>query len=713
MAVEIDTSAFTEEAYELLAELEDSLLELEESPKDQDLIGRVFRAMHTIKGSGAMFGFDAVAEFTHNVETVFDLARNGTIPITKGLIDLTLAARDQIRAMLDAAAGGEEPDQNNAARIIAGLKGLLPGASGAPAAPAAAASAPGGGAPAAAEAEGSVHTYRIRFKPKPEIFSNGTNPLLLLDEIHGLGETKVVTFTDAIPGLDAVDPEKCYTSWEVFLTTDQGENAIQDIFIFVDDQCDLNIRMLDREEMESHPEEVPTERPLGEILVERGDIKRDDLNKVLQPIGERLVDAGLVNKAKVKAALVEQEVGKQKREAKKQQAVAQSVRVPSDKLDHLVDLVGELVTVQARLTQTSAKLNDHDLQLISEEVERLTGELRDNTMSIRMLAIGTTFDKFKRLVRDLSSELGKQIEMTTSGAETELDKTVIDQLNDPLVHIIRNSIDHGVESPDGRVEAGKSPVGRIHLSAEHSGANVLIKVTDDGKGLDPEKLINKAIEKGLVTPDAELSEKEAYQLIFAAGFSTAEKVTNVSGRGVGMDVVRRSIEGLRGSIDVQSELGKGTTITLKLPLTLAIIEGLLVKISNEFFVLPLAAVEECVELTRADVSATHGRHVINVRGTIVPYIRIRDHFEIAGQAPEVEQIVISEVEDKRVGFVVDDVIGQHQTVIKGLGKTFKSAEEFSGATILGDGTVALILDLQKMVRFVEDLELAESGTNAP
>ncbi|MBF0136275.1 MAG: chemotaxis protein CheA [Magnetococcus sp. DMHC-1] len=711
MAVEIDTSAFTEEAYELLAELEDSLLELEESPKDQDLIGRVFRAMHTIKGSGAMFGFDAVAEFTHNVETVFDLARNGTIPITKGLIDLTLAARDQIRAMLDAAAGGEEPDQNNASRIIAGLKGLLPGA--APAQAADAAQTTKDSAPASEE--GSVHTYRIRFRPKPEIFENGTNPLLLLDEIRQLGETKVVTFLEHLPEIEEINPEKCYTSWEIFLTTDQGENAIQDIFIFVDDQCELNIRMLDRdgEEESVAPDEVPPEKPLGEILVERGDIKRDDLNKVLQPLGERLVDAGLVNKAKVQAALVEQEVGKQKREAKKQQVVAQSVRVPSDKLDQLVDLVGELVTVQARLTQTSAKLNDHDLQLISEEVERLTGELRDNTMSIRMLAIGTTFDKFKRLVRDLSSELGKQIELTTAGAETELDKTVIDQLNDPLVHIIRNSIDHGVESPDGRVEAGKSPVGRIHLSAEHSGANVLIKVTDDGKGLDTEKLISKAIEKGVIPPDSELSEKEAFQLIFAAGFSTAEKVTNVSGRGVGMDVVRRSIEGLRGSIDVQSELGKGTTITLKLPLTLAIIEGLLVKISNEYFVLPLAAVEECVELTRADVTATHGRHVINVRGTIVPYIRIRDHFEITGQPPEVEQIVISEVEEKRVGFVVDDVIGQHQTVIKGLGKTFKNSEEFSGATILGDGTVALILDLQKMVRFVEDLELAESGTTTP
>ncbi|MBF0624194.1 MAG: chemotaxis protein CheA [Magnetococcales bacterium] len=702
MAVEIDTSAFTEEAYELLSELEDSLLELEESPEDQELIGRVFRAMHTIKGSGAMFGFDDVAEFTHNVETVFDLARNGTIPITKDLIDLTLGARDQIRAMLDAAAGGNAADGANAARIIAGLRALTPGADGSP--PAAAKSA--AGKPAEKEDAGP-HTFRIRFKPHGDIFANGTNPILLLDELRELGDVRLIPFLDDLPhSLAEIDPERCYVSWEIFLTTEQGENAIQDVFIFVEDECDLNVRMVDRSE--ALAEDGPDKR-LGDILVERGDVDPEVLEEVMQPLGERLVRSGLVNKGKVEAALTEQQIIKEKRESKKQQAAAQSVKVPSDKLDHLVDLVGELVTVQARLNQTSATLNDHDLQLIAEEVERLTGELRDNTMSIRMLAIGSTFNKFKRLVRDLSKELGKQIEMTTAGAETELDKTVIDQLNDPLIHIIRNSIDHGIEPPDGRSAAGKPSVGRIHLSAEHSGANVLIKVTDDGRGLDAEKLKRKAIEKGQLAPDAELTDKEAFQLIFGAGFSTAEKITNVSGRGVGMDVVRKSIDALRGAIDVQSELGQGTTITLKLPLTLAIIEGLLVKIQSEFFVLPLAAVEECVELTREDVSATHGRHVINVRGSIVPYIRIRDRFEVEGDPPEVEQIVIAEVDEKRVGFVVDDVIGQHQTVIKGLGKTFQNSEEFSGATILGDGTVALILDLQKMVRFVEDQEHVEAG----
>lgn len=432
-------------------------------------------------------------------------------------------------------------------------------------------------------------------------------------------------------------------------------------------------------------------------------MKSEQLTRVLQPLGERLVASGAASQASVKAALAEQELARNKKEKQKETArPTTSVRVPSDRLDTLVNLVGELVTVQARLSQTATSLSDHDLQLISEEVDRLTGELRDNTMSIRMLAIGATFNKFKRLVRDLSTELGKKIELVTAGAETELDKTVIDQLNDPLVHIIRNSIDHGVELPEERKANGKPEEGKILLSAIHSGANVLIRVEDDGKGLDADKLRTKAIEKGTVSPDTVLSDHEAYQLIFGAGFSTAAKITNVSGRGVGMDVVRKAIDALRGTIDVQSQLGRGTIITLKLPLTLAIIEGLLVRVANEYFILPLVAVEECVELSPEDVENAKGRHIINVRNEIVPYIRIRDRFDLHADKPEIEQVVISEVNDKRVGFVVDSVIGQHQTVIKNLGKHFAHSEEFSGATILGNGSVALILDLGKMVQFTTD-----------
>ncbi|MBF0399889.1 MAG: chemotaxis protein CheA [Magnetococcales bacterium] len=701
MALELDTSAFTEEAYELLSELEESLLELEETPTDMELIGRVFRAMHTIKGSGAMFGFDAVAKFTHEVETVFDKARSGTLPVTKGLIDLTLAARDQIRSILDASQGGAAADEANADRIIAGLRALSPQQE--------AAVAPSVAKAAASTTPAGPHVFRVRFEPKPEIFSSGTNPLLLINELRDLGSCQVVAITHGLPALEEMDPERCYTQWEIFLTTTSDENAIRDIFIFVEDDCTLNVRLLDRPDEFSHAQQEG--KMLGEILLERGDINQQSLDKVLTPLGDRLVNAGLVPADKVRAALTEQRVVQDQRQQQPSKAaeVDAVVRVPSTKLDKLVNLVGELVTVQARLNQISGQLNLQHLQLVAEEIEHLTAELRDNTMSIRMLAIGSTFNKFKRLVRDLSTELGKQIELTTSGADTELDKTVIDQLNDPLVHIIRNSIDHGIEKPEQRQAVGKPPVGQIHLSAIHSGTSVLIQVRDDGKGLNPQLLRQKAVEKGILSADAVLSDHEAYQLIFAAGFSTAEKITNVSGRGVGMDVVRKSIESLRGTIDTQSTLGVGTSITLKLPLTLAIIEGLLVCVNSNHFVLPLAAVEECVELSPTDIANSHGRHIVNVRDEIVPFIRVRERFAMEGERPTIEQIVIANVDGKRVGLAFDTVVGQHQTVIKNLGDSFEYSDEFSGATILGDGSVALLLDLARMVRYVELQESSELG----
>ncbi len=366
-----------------------------------------------------------------------------------------------------------------------------------------------------------------------------------------------------------------------------------------------------------------------------------------------------------------------------------------------MNLVGELVTVQARLSQTAAGRGDALLDTIAEEVERLTNELRDTALNIRMLPIGTTFSKFKRLVRDLSVELGKDIELTTAGAETELDKTVIEKLNDPLVHLIRNSIDHGIEMPEDREAAGKPRQGTVHLAAVHSGDSVLITITDDGAGLDKEAIRAKGLERGLVTTGAELSDKEIYNLIFAPGFSTARKVTSVSGRGVGMDVVKKAIDALRGTIDITSERGKGSTITIKLPLTLAIIESLLVKIGTDCFVMPLSIVEECIELTREDVANAHGRNLANVRDQIIPYIPLRERFRIPGELPEIEQIVITSIQGSRIGFVVDDVIGEHQTVIKSLGKMYKDVKGLSGATILGDGSVALILDVPHLVREVE------------
>jgi two-component system chemotaxis sensor kinase CheA len=438
------------------------------------------------------------------------------------------------------------------------------------------------------------------------------------------------------------------------------------------------------------------------------------MQKVLQRqkrFGELLVEQGIVSPEKVQSALIEQQhvksVRKERSDAPQQLEAAASIRVPSERLDKLINLVGELVTVQAHLSQVTLDMEDETLAAIAEEVERLTKELRDTALNIRMLPIGSTFSKFKRLVRDLSQELGKEIEMETFGAETELDKTVIEKLNDPLVHIIRNSIDHGIEMPEARRVAGKPSHGTVYLGAEHSGDSVLVTIRDDGGGLDRDAIRAKAIENGLISATAELPDKEIFAQIFAPGFSTAASVTSVSGRGVGMDVVKRGIEGLRGSISVDSVRGSGTTITLRIPLTLAIIDSLLVSVGTDHFVLPLAAVEECVELTAEDIRNAHGNNLAKVRGSLTSYISLRDQFDIPGERPEIEQIVIAVVNGVRIGFVVDCVVGQHQTVIKPLGRMYQDVKGISGATVLGDGSVALILDLNAVARFAEIAEWCE------
>lgn len=698
-------ATYREEATELLAELETSLLELEENPQDNDLINRVFRAMHTIKGSGAMFGFDDIAQFTHEVETVFDQVRNGKLFVTRPLLDLTLQARDQISIMLEASAGGPAADETVKQTIIEGLQALLPASD----KPAAAESKP---ATPAKDKEGVCQrTYRVRFRPAPEIMLGGTNPLNLLNELRSLGNCEIVTHLDAIPLLGDLVPEQCHFYWDIIITTPHGMDALKDVFIFVEDDCDIKIDLIN-DTCAIAAESDENYKNLGEILVERGDLSPVEMQKILsmqKRFGELLVQEGIVPASKVEAALLEQQQVRQIRQERTTQDSALSIRVPAERLDYLVNLVGELVTVQARLSQTAAEKNDGDIVAIAEEVERLISELRDTTLTMRMLPIGSTFSKFKRLVRDLSTELGKEIDLETSGAETELDKTVIEKLNDPLVHLIRNSIDHGIEMPEVRKAAGKSSKGSVHLGAMHSGDSVLVTIRDDGAGLNKDAIRAKAIERGLITASSELSDKEIYNLIFAPGFSTAKSVTSVSGRGVGMDVVKKAIEALRGSIDIASTPGQGSVITLKIPLTLAIIETLLVRIDDNFFVLPLAMVEECIELTRADVDASHGRNLAHVRGTLIPYVSLREQFGISANQPEIEQIVIAGVNGSRIGFVVDDVVGEHQTVIKSLGKLYRDVQGISGATILGDGTVALILDPALLVRDVEQLELRQFG----
>jgi two-component system, chemotaxis family, sensor kinase CheA len=689
--------AFRDEIFELIGELESGLLDLEKSPEDKDLIARIFRAMHTIKGTSAMFGFDEIVTLTHDVETAYDLIRNGKYQISNRIISLTLSACDQIHRIIE-----KSGDPVKAEEIVTAFRAILdkPQIVQLSEPSPAESEVTYDGTIAKSSEPASEVTYRIRFHPAPHIFANGTNPMLLLNELLDLGSGRIVAQTDMVPLLDSIDPEACYIYWDIILTTAEGINAIRDVFLFVENDCELRVDVIDESGAENG---VGTQKKLGEILLERGDLSSEGLKKALgsqKRIGEILVELGTVSKDKIESALAEQE---HVREVQKKKAVDQSssIRVPSEKLDSLVNMVGELVTVQSRLTQIASEQNNPLLLQVAEEVERLVSDLRDTTMSVRMLPISTIFSKFKRLVRDLSGNLGKEICLVTEGGETELDKTVIDRLNDPLVHLIRNSVDHGIESPEVRTARGKSREGRIVLSAAHSGASVLIRIQDDGAGLDADVIRKKAIEKGLIGAESSLSERDIFALILHPGLSTAKTVTNVSGRGVGMDVVKRSIDGLQGSIEIESRKGDGTTITLRLPLTLAIIDGLLVEIGKESYVMPLSAIEECVELRRTGSEAHHGQNLATIRGELVPYILLRDLFQIPGEAPVIEQIVTTQVDNRRIGFVVDQIIGQHQTVIKPLGRIYRNVEEISGATVLGDGRVVLILDLPKLVKKAE------------
>ncbi|MCA1950627.1 MAG: chemotaxis protein CheA [Treponema sp.] len=712
--------AFKEEASELLSNLEDQLLALEMDPGNQEIISAIFRAMHTIKGSAAMFGFDEISRFTHQVENAFDKLRNGLIPVSKHLIDITLQARDIISTLLsepsadlqkemlgleqefNLLANGEhqtEPKQENITEPQAEKKieGEVPVE------------------PSPDEHNKKLTTYRIHFEPKPDLFKNGTNPLPLIDELYGLGQLSIIALKSKIPPLSELDPESCYIAWDMTLTTPEEIDAIRDVFIFVEDLARIEIVPLQTADAISSQPSGEEVKRLGEILVDRGVASPDTIEHIeheKRKIGELLIERNIASPEDVQSALVEQEHLKQLKE--RQDVSASTIRVPSDRLDSLVDLVGELVTLQARLARTAASIQDGGLTVISEQFERLVSQLRDTTMGIRMLPIGTTFNRFRRLVRDLSAELGKEIDLVTDGEETELDKTVIEKLTDPLVHIIRNSVDHGIEVPEERERRGKKRRGTISLSALHSGAYVLIRVSDDGAGMNRERIYAKAVEKGLIAesmPLSSLSDQEIFQLVFAPGFSTATNVTSVSGRGVGMDVVKRQIDSLGGSVIVESSPGMGTNITLKIPLTLAIIDGLLVRVGDELYVIPLSVVDGCVEIKREDLLLQQkSRSILTYRQRVLPYVALRDLFAIPGSLPEIEQIVVVNAMDSPIGFVVDQVIGDYQTVIKPLGLLFKKNDGISGATILGDGTVALIVDVNRLASLAQQREARKTQT---
>jgi len=661
------TETFLQEAAELLEQVEGNALEIKPGTDSTESVNRLFRAFHTIKGSGSMFGFTAVAEFTHHIESALDSVRVGRMATSPELIALLLAARDHIADLLASSQTGKPADSQAGRIIIEELHALLPQeAEPEPNALSSPAPVP---PPASAEPEaGAAKRYRVAFRPNVNLLSAGTDPRSLLDELRGLGACTIAADASAVPPLDKIQPDGCYLAWAITLVTDKGESAIRDVFMFVEDGADLRI------------EEVPISTPQAPT--------QPDIPHAAPPVAPAPAAAAAPQHAPRPTAKDAPSVGNK----------SSSVRVASERLDLLVNLVGELVMTHSRISQvaTVAKLPSLDTPV--EDLERIVSAIRDAVLGIRMMPIATTFSRFKRLVHDLSAELGKEIDLVVTGEETELDKTVLDQLGDPLVHLVRNSIDHAIESPDQRERAGKPRRGTIHLSAAHEGSNVIVTIRDDGKGLDLKAIRAKAVDRKLIAPDATLSEKEIINLIFLPGFSTAEKVTSVSGRGVGMDVVRRQVEALRGTIQVETRPGAGTTVALSLPLTLAIIEGQLVEIGHDQFIVPMSAVAENVEIEAVERTSRNGRNLVPVRGELIPYIRLRDLFEIRGQVPDIEKIVIVHHEGHRVGLVVDRVLGSHQTVIQSLGRFYRHIEVASGATIMGDGRVALILDLAGLVR---------------
>ncbi|MBO4169884.1 chemotaxis protein CheA [Cereibacter azotoformans] len=640
-------AVFRQEATDLIESLERGLLDLSDQPGDRDLINAVFRDLHTIKGSGAMFGFADMAAFVHAFESAFDLLRSGQAAVTPDIIRLALEARDEIIGFLSEQA---DPDGRRAA-ILAALEAAV-GATGNAV----------GTAPLP-EAAPTGQAHRLWFRLTGNALALGARPDLLLAELRELGATDIRADLSEVPALDALDPEVCMIGWSMDFPNGITRDAIDNVFLF----NDVDLRL-----------EAP------QAAVDRVPVAASDPVPVAEPVSAP--------------------ARKPSEEGPQADKGGATMRVAAERLDHLMDRVGELVIADARLLQLAQQSRDPALMAAAEEISRLAAGLRDTTMRIRMVPVRSMIGRFRRLIHGLSETIGKPVSFIVRGEETELDKTVIEQLADPIVHMLRNSVDHGLESPADRAAAGKPAEGRIMLEAEYSGAEVVIRISDDGRGLNRDRIRAKAIANGLIGADTILTESAMNALILEPGFSTAESITEISGRGVGMDVVKKTIEGLRGSIEVQSVEGRGTTFTLRLPLTLAIIEGLLVEVAGERFSIPLAAVQEIVELPADRIEEDGSSDFLDVRDRLVPLVRLRRMFSSPGAPGEFQTVVIVRAGETRAGAVVDRIIGTNQIVIKQMSRLHSGVRAFSGATILGDGTVALILDVPHLAGVGQGVE---------
>lgn len=718
MNMEQAFQTFLAECTELLQDMEDKLLGFESCDDATESVNSIFRAVHTIKGSAGLFGLDDIVAFTHVVESVLDDVRSGSFALDEQLINLLLQCKDYIGKMVDsiegeavlmtaedlqlqqaltnALSGYLNKTHTSAATMLVGLN-----------------EADDYQSVSVIESDITIanENWHISVCFGVDVLRNGMDPLSFLRYLATLGDiVHIETVTDALPTIEDMDAESCYLGYEINFHSSADKKQLEDVFEFVREDCQLKIfppyaKVSEFIEIINNIQNE--ELKLGEILVRCGTLTQRELDDLLQIqnavkeggthrlIGEIVVEDGLASSEVVTAALHKQAQGKKAKEKQ-----AQTVRVDAEKLDHLINLIGELVIAGAGVESEAHLAGIGSLKESAQTMTRLVEEVRESALHLRMVQIGETFNRFVRVVRDVSKELGKDINLQIDGADTELDKTVIEKISDPLMHLVRNSIDHGIESPALRAERNKPVTGNVTLNAYHESGTIVIEVSDDGGGLNRDKILQKARANGLVSPDAELSAHEIYQLIFEAGFSTADAVSNISGRGVGMDVVRRNIEALRGTVEIDSEYTVGTTIRIRLPLTLAIIDGFMMKVGDVFYVLPLSIVEECIELNASHSEEQDGRHYINLRGEVLPFIRLGDYFCKSQRKAKRENIVVIKYGSVKAGFVVDELMGEFQTVIKPLGPLFDRVPGISGSTILGSGEVALILDAPSLIHLV-------------
>jgi len=706
-------AVFSEECAELLESSEEALLQLEDNPTDEELINNLFRAFHTVKGSGGIFGLDLLVAFTHIAENVLDEVRNGNIEMDEELISLFLESRDHLSDLVDASLAGTTELTGQLAETDTKLSKRLNDRLGFEA-PIEDTDAEVTDESEADDEETRVKNsyWHISLRFGEDALRTGMDPASFINFLGKLGNiTAMLVIENKLPSWEEFDPETCYLGFEISLDSEASKTEIEEVFEFVQDDCDVSIlapesKVSDYVKLIDNLSEE--EMRLGDILLEIGALTKRELEEALNtqdkladeltgdgvtekvpPIGEVIVNQQVVKKPVVEAAV--------KQQKQMNNSSSQSVRVNAGKLEELINLVGELVISGANASLMSETLDDKPLIETMENHSRLVEEIRDAALSLRMVEIGDTFNKFKRVVREVSKNLEKPINLVIRGADTELDKTVVEKISDPLMHLIRNAMDHGIEMPDVREANGKSREGTVILDAYHDSGSIVISIKDDGGGLPSDKVRAKAIEKGLISEADILSDRDIYRLIFEPGFSTAEQVTNISGRGVGMDVVRSNIEALRGQVDVDSEPGHGSTFSIRLPLTLAIIDGFQVRVGNSHYIIPLDMVEECIELDEKHADEMNKSSYVKLRGHILPYVRLRELFGIEEADVSRENIVVIRVGDKRAGIVVDELLGEHQTVIKPLGKVFEKLSSISGATILGSGEVALIVDVPALI----------------